>query len=95
MPQYVYAKQNAATTHQGRTVRTKRGEAWHASDPVVRDHPNLFATDPPVVRGTPTEGPVEQTTAAPGEKRTTRRTRSRSKHTTTNGTAEGEDDGGE
>lgn len=93
MAQYVYAKQNAATTHRGRTVRTKRGEAWHASDPLVREHPDLFAADPPTVRGTPAEGPVEQATAAPGEKRTTRRTRSRSRHTTTDATVGDESDG--
>lgn len=53
------------------------GEAWRADDPVVKSHPDWFGDTPKVVRTTlprhlQAERPVEQATAAPGEKRTTR-----------------------
>lgn len=72
------------TTPGGVHVLIRWGEHWPASDPVVKSHPNLFTDDPtPGLRisapieetnGTPGK-PVEQATAAPGEKRTTRRGR--------------------
>ncbi len=60
------------------TVAINRGEAWDADDPVVRSHPDWFTDQPPDVRRSSdqsteesAEAPVEQATAAPGEKRTT------------------------
>lgn len=54
------------------------GEAWRADDPVVQSHPDWFGDTPKVVRTTlprhlQGEPPVEQATAAPGEKRATTR----------------------
>lgn len=68
---YVYARRTAAVSWGGGTVRTVCGEAWHASDPFVRDNPDKFDSHPTVVRGQP--GEVEQATSAPGEKRRTKR----------------------
>lgn len=70
----VYAKQ---TTHLiGRGILIVAGEAWDASDPIVRERPDLFAADPSKVRSSRTDsGDVEQATASPGEKRSTRRNR--------------------
>ena len=53
-------------------------EPWAADDPFVTDNPEFFSPDPqikprrsaPVTRD---ESQVEQATAAPGEKRTTRK----------------------
>jgi len=42
-------------------VALRREQAFDADDPLVRERPDLF------------ERPVEQATAAPGEKRSTRR----------------------
>lgn len=50
----------------GSTIRVREGEAWAADDPFVALHPDLFAEQPDRVRRT---APVEQATAAPGEKR--------------------------
>ena len=70
----VYAKQ---TVHLiGRNVLIVAGEAWDASDPIVKEFPGYFAADPGKVRSSRTNsGEVEQATAAPGEKRSTRRSR--------------------
>lgn len=54
------------------------GDLWDADDPVVREHPDWFSDDlePIIRRSVPkVESPVEQATAAPGEKRPTRRAR--------------------
>lgn len=69
------------TTPDGGRHRVKAGEHWAADDPVVGAAPaGLFSDDPRVgVRwsGLPpaelAEGPVEQATAGPGEKRAVRR----------------------
>lgn len=61
----------------GRFVKVQRGEPRYADDPVVVAHPELFSSSPPGLRTTPGWSPgdarVEQATAAPGEKRATRR----------------------
>jgi hypothetical protein len=63
----------------GGTVTVRKGTHWAAEDPFVRSHPELFSQDPrygmeytqePAGYGDP---PVEQATAAPGERRNTRR----------------------
>jgi hypothetical protein len=68
----------------GIAVSVQAGTHWSAEDPVVRAHPELFSDDPrhgmlfsrPLAPGDypgADESPVEQATAGPGEKRTTRR----------------------
>jgi len=66
------------TEHSG-LVLVRKGEHWPADDPVVRMMPSLFSADPryglhysaePAGYGDP---PVEQATAAPGERRNVRR----------------------
>lgn len=54
----------------GGPYRTRRGQAFDADHPLVKARPNLFTDRPPIV-----EGEVERATAAPGEKRATRRGR--------------------
>lgn len=72
MSSYVYAKTTCSVKWGKRVVRVVGGDVWHAGDPFVKAHPDLFNREPTVVRGErPKEGPVEQATAAPGEKRTT------------------------
>jgi len=59
-------------------ITVREGDLWDADDPVVAAHPDWFQTldgkalktAKPAARAEP---PVEQATAAPGEKRTTRR----------------------
>ncbi len=65
------------------TVMLTKGEAWDADDPVVTSHPDWFTDDPPEVKRSANRSftaesanlaaPVEQATAAPGEKRAYRR----------------------
>ena len=63
---------NTVVSLDGRKVTIQAGTAWDASDPVVRAYPGLFSDDARYLRRS-TERPVEQATAAPGEKRRTRR----------------------
>jgi hypothetical protein len=67
----------ATTSLRGRGSKypttVREGEAWHADHPLVVDHPDAFSDDPPVVHPRGWEPPVEQASAAPGEKRATRR----------------------
>lgn len=64
----------------GVTVHVARGQHWPKNDPVVLAAPGLFSEDPRygILFSSVPEGydaPVEETaTAAPGERRTTRRT---------------------
>lgn len=55
------------------TVYVREGDLWDADDPVVASHPDWFEVAPEPKRAARPEPPVEQATAAPGEKRTTRR----------------------
>lgn len=76
----VYA---TGTRHVGPTGVVRKGSHWPADDPIVLAHPDLFSDDPryglsysvtPEGFDDPApEPPVEQATAAPGEKRQTRR----------------------
>ncbi len=63
---------NAVVTFEGRRIPINAGTAWDAADPVVRAYPDMFSTDPKYLRRTG-ELVVEQATAAPGERRGTRR----------------------
>lgn len=76
----VYARATSmVTTPDGGRHVVQGGQHWPADDPVVRANPGLFSPDarygvsfsvaPPEL----SEPPVEQATAAPGEKRATRR----------------------
>lgn len=68
---YVYAiTECVAYTDKGVRVVTHVDEPWLADDPAVKALPHLFRDDPFDPRGTQ---PIEQATAAPGEKRTTKR----------------------
>lgn len=81
MIEVVYAVNTAALALEsgGRAV-VRKGQHWPAEDPVVKQYPDLFSADPRwgMFYTVPPDGyedpPVEQATAAPGEKRTTRRT---------------------
>lgn len=48
-------------------------EPWWAEHPLVLTHPDAFADQPSEILPRGWEPPVEQATAAPGEKRATRR----------------------
>ena len=70
----VYANQTTTVTTGAGFVALSKGEPWDADDPFVVDHPECFSDAPTRVQ-TSRRGwtDVEQATAAPGEKRRTRR----------------------
>ncbi len=73
---HVFALDTVSVRERGSKYPTTvvKGSAWYADCPLVEDHPDLFSSTPPEIlpRGwKPAE--VEQATAAPGEKRATRR----------------------
>lgn len=70
---YVYASATTILAHEGEKVRIYEGEVWAGSDPVVLANPSLFSAKPTKLRRTTPEAPVETATAAPGEKRSTRK----------------------
>ncbi len=76
----VYARSTTmVTTPDGGRHMVQGGQHWPADDPVVQANPGLFSPDPRfgVSFSTPppelSEAPVEQVTAAPGEKRAVKR----------------------
>jgi hypothetical protein len=77
----VFATETASlTSPDGSSVLVRKGTHWSADDPLVRAYPGVFAADPRYGlswTGPPppemSEPPVEQATAAPGEKRNVRR----------------------
>lgn len=77
----VFATETASLTMtNGGQVTVRKGSHWPADDPLVREWPSFFAPDPRYGlswSGEPpasmSEPPVEQATAAPGEKRNVRR----------------------
>jgi hypothetical protein len=76
----VYARSSAQVmTPDGGRHMVQMGQHWPADDPVVAAQPDLFSPDPRfgVRYSTPpaelAEPPVEQATAAPGERRNVRR----------------------
>lgn len=79
--QVVYAKyRTQVITPDGGRWNVDGGQHWPADDPVVKAAPEgLFDPDPrtgvkySVLPAEPPGAPVEQATAAPGEKRNTRR----------------------
>ena len=76
----VFATTSATvTTEAGATLLVRKGTHWPADDPIVRQHPDLFSADARygmqyTRQPAGFNAPVEQATAAPGEKRQTRRT---------------------
>lgn len=83
----VYASSTARVTVHGVGVLVQKGQHWPESDPVVRQHPDLFSADAryglvytaePAGYGEPVMAeddtpPVERATANPGERREARR----------------------
>jgi hypothetical protein len=65
----VYAAAQCSVRHNNMTIRLMPGDPWDASDPFVRARPDLFSDVPAMVHRTV----VEQATAAPGERRMTKR----------------------
>lgn len=65
------------SAHVGESLYVNEGELWDADDPLVKERPDMFTDDLSGVTRTSVppkrEAPVEQATAAPGEKRQTRR----------------------
>jgi hypothetical protein len=74
----VYAKDWISANVDGAVRRFHPGSHWPADDPYVRANPGQFSADPryhlSFTEGRPAYfGDVEQASAAPGERRTTRR----------------------
>jgi hypothetical protein len=73
----VYARSTVNLAHNGQRIPVRAGEPWDAGDPLVARYPDMFADNLSAVRTTLTPSgmlPVERATAAPGERRNTRRT---------------------
>lgn len=59
---------------QGLPILLEEGEPWAADDPLVKARPNFFSEDPPLPNFPRRSVPViEQTSAAPSERRTVKR----------------------
>lgn len=74
----VYATTTTMVTLDGAQHRVQKGTHWPADDPIVAAQPSAFSTDPRygMLYTREPDGynaPVEQATAAPGERRATRR----------------------
>lgn len=72
----VYATASTQTWSAGRPVSIVVGQHWPADDPIVKAFPDLFSDDPRYglhFTVAPDDAPAEQATAAPGEKRSTKR----------------------
>lgn len=76
----VYAKSTASVAlPDGAVVGVQEGSHWSADDPIVQAHPDLFSDDARfgMLFSRPLQPddypPVEQATAAPGERRNTTR----------------------
>jgi hypothetical protein len=70
--QLVYARTTCVLSWSGRTIRMREDDAWDATDPLVKARPDLFH-DTPQIHMTVHRSGVEEATARPGEKRTTKR----------------------
>ena len=68
MAGYVYGACECVAYEDGKRVVVHIDQVWDADDPMVKKRPDLFRADPQTPHGT-----VEQATAAPGEKRSTKR----------------------
>jgi hypothetical protein len=65
----------ARETFVAGSITVAAGSYWPGDDPVVKAFPNLFTEDPIGLSYSvqPKPAPVEQATAAPGEKRAVKR----------------------
>ena len=74
-PKYVFAIDTCSLREPGSKYPTTihKGSAWYADSPLVQSYPDMFAAKPTEVFPRNWVAPVEQATAAPGEKRATRR----------------------
>jgi hypothetical protein len=66
-----FARTTASVGYNGRLIRVVEDDAWLADDAFVRTHPELFGDSPRNLFTA--DGRVEQATAAPGERRTSKR----------------------
>lgn len=81
MIECVYATGTFPVTSEitGQRLMVRQGSHWPANDPIVRQHPEAFSTDPRYGLQYSQEPsgwddpPVETATAAPGERRQVRR----------------------
>ena len=71
----VFAAATCVVGFNGGRVNLSEDDAWDADDPFVKARPEFFRDRPKNVFGAAgrVAAPVEQASAAPGEKRTTRR----------------------
>lgn len=74
---FKFVKQSVSTLINGQRVRLTLDDPWRDDDPVVKAAPQFFNDEPSNVQTSlgrqSTEAPVEQATAAPGERRATKR----------------------
>lgn len=79
MSEVVYAKTDCVVVWSGGQSPLSRGDVWDARAPLVLERPDLFSTEPTLVRGrrqappVAVESPVEEATARPGSRRGGRR----------------------
>lgn len=79
MSEVVYAKTDCVVVWSGGQSPLSRGDVWDARAPLVLERPDLFSTEPTLVRGrrqappVAVEPPVEEATARPGSRRGGRR----------------------
>ncbi len=69
---YVFANCDAVAYEDGKRLQLVKDQIWDANDPFVKARPDLFSPSPKKVNRT-TPAPVEAASAAPGEKRATKR----------------------
>lgn len=74
-PKIKYARYTASLRVPGDKYPTSIhvNEPWYAEHPLVKAHPDAFADQPAEILPRGWEPPVEQASAAPGEKRATKR----------------------
>lgn len=72
-PTVVFARTTTAIGFAGGVVQLSTNEVWDATDPLVKEHPELFDKTPQRMRTTTDpkhrERPVERAVQAPGQKR--------------------------
>jgi hypothetical protein len=73
----VFATANTQTFYSGRPISIVIGQHWPVDDPIVKAFPSMFSDDPryglQFTEQPAEERTAEQATAAPGEKRSTKR----------------------
>jgi len=74
----VYAKASSVLAHGGQRHHVRAGEPWDATDPLVKQYPDMFVDHLPAMRSTQDprgyrEHGVERATRAPGERRDAQR----------------------